>query len=231
MCHTATGSAHDRPLHADDIPLIAASYMDCLGERAVTKIADALTDHHSPQPAVLIAVLEMAHRAKHKDRGMYPWSMMPFSALDLNTLERVQTDEMAAFHAVFESMALAERNMNLLNDVLKSELGLQLRLVCDCGCISDDFDTVILESPAYQEINLIRSVAEAAGTKVVRVPTFSSSEWIARDLDMGPREIASYQRMWGILTKLPHRSFDVEASVAGQVSYLRQLKGSQALAA
>jgi len=231
MCHTATGAAHDRPLHKEDIPLIEASYLNCLGGHAVSKIVDALTDHHSPQPAVLIAVLEMAHRARHKDRGMYPWSMMPFSALDLDTLERVQTDEMAAFHTVFESMALAERNMDLLNDVLASELGLQLRLVCDCGCISDDFETDILGSMAYQEVNFIRSVAEAAGTKVIRVPTFASSEWTSRDLDMGPQEIESYRRMWGILRMLPHRSFDVSALVAGQVSYLRHLKGKQALAA
>jgi hypothetical protein len=231
MCHTATGAAHDRPLHKEDIPLIGASYQNCLGERAVTKIAEVLTDHHSPQPAVLIAALEMAHRAKHQDRGMYPWPMMPFSVLDLDTLERVQTDEMAAFHTVFESMALAERTMDLLNGVLARELGLQLRLVCDCGCISDDFETDILGSAAYQEINLIRSVAEAAGTQVIRASTFSSPEWTSRDLDMGPREIESYQRMWGILKMLPYRSFDISASVADQVSYLRQLKGKQALAA
>lgn len=223
MCHTATGANHDRPLHCDDVPLIASKYVKCLGETAIRRIVDAITDNHVPQPAVLIAILEMADRAKHKDRGIYPWPMMPFSALDLDTLERVQTNEMAAFHTVFESMALAERNMGLVNDVLASELGIQLRLVCDCGCISDGFEVNILESAAYKQVNHLRSLAEAAGTKVIRVPTFTDAAWTSRSLDMGPREIASYERMWSMLSSLPARSLDFAAAAKG-IAYLRDLK-------
>lgn len=224
MCHTATGENYDRPIHPDDVPIIAAPYVKCLGQKPIEAIYDAITDDHVPQPAVLIAILEMADRAKHKDRGLYPWAMMPFSALDLDTLERVQTEEMAAFHTVFESMALAERNMGLLNNVLASELGKQLRFVCDCGCTCDDVEVNILESAAYKLINHVRSLAEAAGTKVVRAKTFTDSEWTSRTLDMGEAEIASYQRMWAILTSLPAREINVAATAAPALEYLRELK-------
>lgn len=229
MCHTATEANYDRPLHPGDVPLIAGKYAKCLGNAAIDRIVDALTDYHVPQPAVLIAVLEMADRAKHKDRGIYPWPMMPFSALDLDTLERVQTNEMAAFHTVFESMALAERNMGLLNDVLARELGIQLRLVCDCGCISDGFEVDILGSAAYKQVNHLRSLAEAAGTKVIRVPTFSDIAWTSRHLDMGPREIASYERMWAMLSSLPARSLDLSGAM-GSTAYLRSLVREPAVA-
>ncbi len=224
MCHAATGTSYDRPLHADDVPLIAARYQKCLGTKAIDSIVTAITDHHVPQPAVLIAVLEMMDRAKHRDHGMYPWAMMPFSALDLDTLERVQTEDMAAFHTVFESMALAERNMDLLDRVLRDELGMQLRLVCDCGCISDGFEADILGSPAYAQVNHLRSLAESAGTAIVRVPTFSDAGWTDRSLDMGRAEIASYQKMAGILYGLPRRDTDLRSLAAPGISFLRERK-------
>lgn len=231
MCRTSTGKPYDRPLHSDDIPLISAHYERCLGTAPIAAIVAAITDHHHPQPAVLIAVLEMAHRAKHQDRGMYPWPMLPFSALDLDTLERVQTDAMAEFHSVFESMALAERNMDLLNEVLRSELGIQIRLVCDCGCISDGMDEDILGSPAYAKINDLRSLAEAVGTKVIRFPDFQDAGWLSRDLDMGPREMRSYETMWEILTSLPSRDTDLFLAAQPAVSYLRELKADRQIAA
>lgn len=231
MCRASTGKPYDRPLHAGDVPLISAHYERCLGAASISAIVAAITDNHHPQPAVLIAVLEMADRAKHHDHGMYPWAMIPFSALDLNTLERVQTDAMAEFHSVFESMALAERNMDLLNETLRSELGSQIRLVCDCGCISDGADEDILGSPAYAKINDIRSLAEAVGTKVVRVADFQSADWLSRDLDMGPHEMRSYEKMWGILTSLPAREIDLSAAAKSNVSYLRELKAERLIAA
>ncbi len=223
MCHTATGENYDRPLHVDDVPIIAHQYRHCLGSEAIDRIYDAITDHHTPQPAVLIAVLDMAHRAKHKDRGMYPWPMMPFSALDLESGERVQTDAMVAFHTVFESMALAERNTQLLNTVLKNELGLQMRFVCDCGCITDGADEDVLGSDAYMRVNSVRALAEAIGTPVVRVSSFDDTAWKRRDLDMGPTEIASYERMWSILKSLPVRQNDM-AALRGGMDYVRSLK-------
>lgn len=231
MCRTTTGKAYDRPLHADDIPLIAAHYERCLGTPALAAIVAAMTDHHYPQPAVLIAVLEMAHRAKHQDHGLYPWPMMPFSALDLDTLERVQTDTMAEFHSVFESMALAERNMGLLNEALRSSLGIQLRLVCDCGCISDGTDVDILGSPAYAAINSIRSLAEAVGTPVLRVADFRDPAWLSRRLDMGEREMRSYDTMGRILRSLPVRTMDVAEASRPGLAYVRKLMAPRPAAA
>lgn len=231
MCRAATGKTYDRPLHADDVPLIAARYEGCLGASAIAAIVKAITENHRPQPAVLIAVLEMADRAKHGNHGMYPWPMMPFSALDLDTLERVQTDAMAEFHSVFESMALAERNMGLLNSALKAELGSQIRLVCDCGCISDGADADILGSPTYARINDVRSLAEAVGTAVVRVADFQDPEWTRRDLDMGPQEMRSYEKMWKILTALPARGIDLPREAGSSVAFLRELKAERRVAA
>lgn len=224
MCHEATGTAYDRPLAAEDIPLIAAHYLPRLNLTAIGRIADAIMDFHRPQPAVLVAVLEMVDRAKHADQGMYPWPMMPFSALDLDTLERVQTAAMAEFHSVFEGMALAERNMILMKDILDREFGIQFRFVHDCGCISDGNEVAILDSPAYKRINDLRALAEAIGTKVVHVRGFSDPEWLRRDLDMGPAEMRSYNRMWAILSSLPRRSTDLFGEAAAGVDYLRRLK-------
>lgn len=223
MCHTATGTNYDRPLHTDDIPLIASRYTKCLGQTLIDRIVEAITDNHVPQPAVLIAVLEMVDRAKHNDRGMYPWPMMPFSALDLDTLERVQTNEMVAFHTVFESMALAERNMELLNEVLENNIGKRFWFVCDCGCGVTPSNEDVFASQAYKDVNYVRSLAEAAGTKVIRVLTFSDVAWTSRNLDMGPREIESYARMWTILRSLPARSLDL-SQAANSIAYLRELK-------
>lgn len=231
MCHQATGRPYDRPLHADDIPLIAAPYVGCLGQSAVSAITGAITDHHAPQPAVLIALLEMAHRTTHNDHGIYPWPMMPFSALDLDTLERVQTDDMAAFHTVFESMALAERNMGLVNAVFSRELGLQIRLVCDCGCISDRDDEDILGSPAYAQINHLRSLAEAEGTKIIRVGSFDHPDWTHRSLDMGSAEIKSYQRMSALLYSLPARESTLATQAEPLLASLRAMSRRQKIAA
>jgi len=231
MCRETKGEPYDRPLHPDDVPLIARFYERCLGNEAISAIVAAITDHHHPKPAVLIAILEMMDRAKHNDQGMYPWPMMPFSALDLSTLERVQTDGMAAFHSVFESMALAEANMAKLNCVLQTHLGLQIRLVCDCGCISAEAKVDILGSSAYAQINAVRSLAEAVGTPVIRVKKFQNPDWLCRELDMGERETASYGKMMEILTSLPARRIDLKLQASPNVAYLRGLKTGQLMAA
>ncbi|MDB5265346.1 MAG: hypothetical protein JWM39_59 [Parcubacteria group bacterium] len=231
MCHQATGRSYDRPLHAGDIPLIAAPYLGCLGQSTITAIAGAITDYHAPQPAVLIALLEMAHRAKHDDCGMYPWPMMPFSALDLDTLERVQTDDMTVFHTVFESMALAERNMGLVNKVLSSECGCTFRFVCDCGGCIERAGEDILGSPAYAQINHLRSLAEAEGTKVIRIASFDHPEWTRRSLDMGPAEIKSYQRMSALLYSLPARESTLAMIAEPLLASLRAMSGRQKIAA
>jgi len=208
MCHEATGASYDRPLFAEDVPLIARHYPQ-LDRDGVDAIYRAITDHHWPQPAVLVTVLEMIDRARRGDIGYYQHPTMPFSAMDLDTFERVQSDAMYAFHAVFESMALAQRNMVLLNDALKTHFGLQYVLFCDCGGCIVPAGEQPFQTSWYQEINQLRSLAEAAGTPVVRVSDFTDPAWIGRSLDMGNAETASYERMFGILRTLPQRPIDV----------------------
>jgi hypothetical protein len=160
---------------------------------------------------VLVTVLEMVDRARRGDIGYYQHPTMPFSAMDLETFERVQSDAMYAFHAVFESMALAQRNMVLLNDALKRCFDLRLVLFCDCGCSIVPAGEEPFLTDWYREINQLRSLAEAAGTRVVRVTDFTDQQWVARLLDMGEAETASYERMFGILQRLPERNVDVRA--------------------
>lgn len=217
MCHEATGASYDRPLFAEDVPLIARHYPH-LDRDGIEAVYRAITDHHWPQPAVLVTVLEMIDRAQRCDVGYYQYPTMPFSAMDLETFERVQSDVMYAFHAVFESMALAQRNMVLLNDALKAHFGLQYVLFCDCGACIVPADEEPFLTDWYQEINQLRSLAEAAGTRVVRVSDFNDKNWThrwlgakweTRQLDMGAAETASYERMFDILRNLPHREFSV----------------------
>jgi len=208
MCHVSTGAAWDRPIHIDDLPEIARAYD--IDRRFVSRLYRAITDSHCPQPAVLVALLELIDRVNCDDNGLYPWPVLPFSALDLDTLERVQTPSMQAFHSVFESMALAQRNMILLNETLFDQ-GLSLALFCDCGCAAvKGPPSVVLNSDVYSRVNLLRSETEAVGTPVVTVESFLSSDWTSRRLDMGPAEVGSYERMWAVLSELPSRPAPAE---------------------
>lgn len=216
MCHEATGASYDRPLFAEDVPLIAKAFPN-LYRQDVDALFAALTDNHFPQPAVLITVCEMVTRYQQGDAGYYTFPTMPFSAMDLETFERVQTPSMLAFHAVFESMALAQRNMMLLNQVLKERFGLQLVLFCDCGCdiMPADQDPY---GGSYKAINQLRSLAEAAGTPIVRPMNFTDPMWTSRNLDMGPAEIRSYERMFALLQTLPKRAFDIKDLIGTPLS-------------
>jgi hypothetical protein len=175
----------------------------------VAAVYAALSDNHYCKPAVLIAVLEMVDRFKRGDHGLYQYPTMPFSAMDTDTLERVQTDGMYAFHSVFESMALAERNMLLLNAALKEHAGCKIVLFCDCGCAAVDAQYDAYGSDWYQVINRLRSLAEAVGTQVIRIDDFTHIEWNNRNLDMGEAEVSSYNRMYSLLTSLPPVDIDI----------------------
>lgn len=208
MCHEATGASYDRPIHPDDVAIIAAAYPR-VSREDINALYAAMTDHHWPQPAVLIALCEMVDRAQRGDLGYYPYPVMPFSAMDLESYDRVQTDGMYAFHTVFESMALAQRNMVLINEALAMHFNLQLVLFCDCGCGMVPRDCLPFEEEWYQQINALRSLAEAFGTPVVRVHDFWDPQWKSRDLDMGPSETTSYARMYSILQRVPRRVMQI----------------------
>ena len=209
MCHEASGVPYDRPLFEEDVPLIAKHYPN-LDRSGVEAVHAAITDHHWPQPAVLITVLEMVDRARRNDTGNNPFATMPFSAMDRDTYERVQVHKMAAFHTVFESMALAQRNMKLLNGALHTHFGLQFVLFCDCGCITMSADIDPFDTEWYLETNNWRAAAEAAGTKIVHLNDFSHPDWRDRDLDVTSVEESSYERMFDILNSMPARDFNVK---------------------
>lgn len=223
MCHEATGRSYDRPLMPEDVSLIAAHFPQ-IDREAIDAVYRAITDHHWPQPAVLVAVLEMIDRARRYDTGYYQYPTMPFSAMDLESYERVQSEGMYAFHAVFESMALAQRNMLLLNNALKTHFGLQLVLFCDCGCSIVPAAIDPFETDWYQKINTLRSLAEAVGTKVVRVADFADPDWVRRQaecgLDMGPAETASYTKMYAILQTLSPRAINLRQLASPEFSAL-----------
>ena len=203
MCHEATGENYDRPMVEDDLIIISRNY-PCIEKDILRDIYRAITDHHYPQPAVMIAICDLIQRAQDGDDGYYMYPTLPFSAMDLDTHDRVQTNSMYAFHTVFESMALAQRNMELLNQVLISQLGVRLVLFCDCGCsvIPSDQDPY---GDFYKQINQLRSLAEAVGTKVIRVGDFDSPDWCDRPLDMGQSEMEAYDRMYLLLQNIPYR--------------------------
>lgn len=224
MCHETTGEAHDRPLFPEDVDTIAKNY-PALNKAGVRAIYQAITDHHWPKPAVLIAVLELVDRARRHDHGYYQYPSMPFSAMDMETLERVQTEATYAFHSVFESMALAERNLVLMNKALEQHFGLKLVLFCDCGCSIVPAERDVFNESWYQEINQLRSLAEAFGTKVTLLPSFNDPEWMRRykagQLDMGPAEMSSYSKMYRILLSLPSRpERDIRTLVSPQFAEL-----------
>ncbi|MCI5051353.1 MAG: hypothetical protein MRY57_03520 [Candidatus Pacebacteria bacterium] len=205
MCHVATGANYDRPINQKDVGIVKEQYPE-VNPKVIDELYAAITDNHTPQPAVLIALTELFSRGKRKDNGLYDWPVIPFSALELQTWKRIQTKEMLAFHSVFESMALAQRNMQLVNAVF-NKYGLQFILFCDCGCGAPELSLDVFNTQEYQMINAVRSEFEALGTEIVIVESFNDPLWFERDLDMGDAEVTSYQRMWEVLNLLPKHEF------------------------
>lgn len=213
MCHEATGANYDRPLFPEDVPLILGHYPN-LDPARVDHIVAALTDAFWPKPAVLITFLELISRAKRNDTGYYPYPTIPFSAMDLETYERVQTKAMGEFHSVFEGFPLAERNKRLVDQALTETFGLKLVFFHDCGCSIVRAEDNPFDTEWYQEINSLRSLAEAVGTKVVQVTDFNDPEWVRRKhehgLDMDHSETTSYERMFTILQSLSSRPVSIK---------------------
>jgi len=212
MCHESSGKSYDRPLFKEDVPLIAGQYPN-LSIEGVWKVYKALTDGFWPKPAVLITVLELVDRALRNDVGYYPSPTIPFSAMDLETFERVQTEVMTDFHSVFEGFPLAERNKFIVDEALMQAFGLKLVFFHDCGCSIVPANSSPFDEDWYTKINTLRSLAEAVGTQVVQVVGFNDREWILRQdehgLDMGPSEKGSYIRMHRILRSLPAREYNL----------------------
>jgi len=198
---------YDRPITINDKDIIKQSYPS-ISSSIIDEIYNRITYKNHPQPAVLIMILEMIYRDQIWDNWIYPVPISPFSWMDLETWERVQTPEMYAFHTVFESFALAQRNFDLMNQYIKKTFNKQILLFCDCGCwyIPSQDNTDILN--IIDDINAFRSFYESIWTKVIKAESFNSTDRTSRTIDMWESEINSYKKMYWILSWLKYIKID-----------------------
>lgn len=204
MCHVNTGHAWDRPIALVDIDDIALYYSNLDGEKVsksfIQSIFRAITIMNSPQPIVLVTIVDLYYRWRNGIQGVYPWVSLPFSALNYDTGVRLMAPIMEPFHGVFAMFSLAQRNLHLLRLTL-GQYGVDFVTFHDCGCFMPDRDENVMNTEFYQDINLVRSHYEALGGDVEIVP-FESLEWKSTYLDMGNEEIEAYIRMHDCLNNL-----------------------------
>lgn len=220
MCTPCEDPRIHRPLVSVDI-FDLKRYYSKVDATLIDKICAALTDWNSVTPVVPTVIVEMVHRFQIGDNGSFQSPTLPFSAMALKTGERLQAPEMVQCHHVFESLILAQRNVELLQDVLRQH-GMQLVFFCDCGCkiIAADTDPYDEE---YLRVNAYRSYWEAVGSPVILVESFDSEDWKERRLDMGPSEVESYRRVALFLKKLPRRSADMPSEAVEGLDHLKKL--------
>lgn len=121
MCHRNSGKAYERVLREEDLAVVEHHY-PTISPAILRGVYECITDQNYPQPGVLIAVADLLYRDQQNLTGKYGIPVLPFSAMDLDNGERIQSRPMAAFHAVFESFSLAERNFRLLKEYLYEKL-------------------------------------------------------------------------------------------------------------
>jgi hypothetical protein len=197
ICHVNTGNSWDRPIAEVDIEDIFAYYSRLDGVKVskpfVESVFQAITSMNSPQPIVLVTIVDLYYRWLNDMKGIYPWVSLPFSALNYETGVRLMAPMMEPFHGVFAMFSLAQRNLQLLRCTL-GQYGVYFVTFHDCGCFMPDRDEDVMNTLFYQDINLVRSHFEALGGDVEIVP-FSAQEWQASSLDMREEEIQAYIRM------------------------------------
>lgn len=223
MCHVCTNEPYGRPIKREDLVVVKKHYKE-IPENFLDDVFEAITDYHTPQPAVLVVMAEIFDRVRKKDNGIYNWPVIPFSALDLDTWERVQTKEMLAFHTVFESMALAQRNIELVRNVF-NKYKYEFFMFCDCGCggASYNMNERVIDSENYKKINAVRSEIEAIGTDVILADSFDDKVWTERKLDMSNSEINSYKKMWNILCDLSGKKEGFSVQTIEGMNFLKEV--------
>lgn len=209
MCHQNTGLCYDRPISKEDISDIFDFYQKLPRKKVPLKfikdVFEAITDSNSPQPIVLVTLVDLYYRTLNRLKGTYPWVTLPFSALDFRSGERLMSPEMGPFHGVFAMFSLAQRNIGLLRNKL-SKYDVDFITFHDCGCFMPDRDDGdIMDTQIYKDINLLRSHYEALGG-AVRILSFDQPEWNSSFLDMGSEEIQSYIAMTECLNTLKANS-------------------------
>jgi hypothetical protein len=218
MCTECKDPRIERPLVIEDVDDIKRFYGQVPPE-IIDGVYGTLMDDNTITPITLAVLVEMVSRFIEGDNGSYERPTLPFSAMDLKTMQRVQTPEMAVCHSVFESLTLAQRNVQLLDAYLRSR-GMNLVFFCDCGCGVEASD----KNPyteEYLRVNAFRAYYEAVGTEVVQVESFEDSEWTSRRLDMGPSEIAAYLRIARCLKGIPKRHAEIPAEVKHGLELLK----------
>lgn len=223
MCHTSTGESFDRPITKNDLKIIQNHYQT-IDKEILQWVYDRITDMNYPQPAVLLMIAELIYRDQEWDTWLYPVPVSPFSAMDLDTGERVQSKEMYSFHTVFESFALAQRNVQLLNNYLSNTIKTQIVLFCDCGWCSLRDDAPKEVRNIINNMNAFRSYYESIGTQVIKTESFDTPERSNRTLDMWESEKNSYKKMYKILTSLPKEQSQEPNDVYNTRHMLKQFR-------
>lgn len=204
MCHVNTGNSWDRPIALVDVDDIFSYYENLDGVKVskdfIQSIFRAITSMNSPQPIVLVTIVDLYYRWLNGIKGEYPWVALPFSALNYDTGVRLMAPIMEPFHGVFAMFSLAQRNLHLLRLTL-GQYGVDFVTFHDCGCFMPDRDENVMNTQVYQDINLVRSHYEALGGDIEIVP-FEAQEWRSTCLDMGNTEIKAYIRMHECLNTL-----------------------------
>ncbi len=197
MCHVNTGANWDRPIQRTDLEWVVNYYP--VSEELIEDIWEVILTDNSPQPIVLVALVDLAYRYQNKLVGdKYPWVTLPFSALldDPGTIQpiRVMAPQMSPFHGIFGMFALASSTVDLLKEMLHDKWQLSFDFFCDCGCIMTDPPNLHRSTQFFKDLNLVRGDAEAHGGGMEIAP-FEDPLWKDSRLDMGWAEIEAYQRM------------------------------------
>ena len=232
MCTVNDGSSFFRPMTMMDIAFIATKYNE-LPRQLLYDLYEAMTDHNTVLPAVMLVILESLHRLKSGHLGASAYgAVFAYSALQIkdggdgNIFHRYQDPIMSHIHDAMLQFALAERNMRKVQEVLRRY---QYDFVhfCDCGCITTVVDVDFMETEEYKAVNLIRSYGESIGAPVHQVK--SIDDLPLHLTDMHPHEVAGYKKIWGTLQMLPVHPFEGTLELSQAFEYLTSMKeGSNA---
>lgn len=217
MCTKYNGTAYDRPFHPSDTQRLMQEYpnISCIPE-----LVRALMDNAHPKIGVVVVVLHMVHRFQKKQfRTGTEIVTLPFSAQEFGTLIRYQSPAMEYVHDLMLSFALSSRNVELLNDVLRT-IGMRLAFFCDCGCVMLPPDKSLGDVRQYLATNLYRGFGESLGTNVERITTLAEVLGIT---DITVSDWNAHEAIYGLIQTFPRVNTDQpQEVVAAEYAVMRQ---------
>jgi hypothetical protein len=227
MCAVNDGNTFFRPLVKNDLTAILSAYPK-ISKKLIQDLHAAMTDSNTVRPAVLVVLLEAINRLEKSLFGNSSHgATFAYSALQIKDggdgkiFHRFQDPIMAHVHDAMLQFALAERNMRLTQNVLKS-YGYDLFHFCDCGAHVSVAGSKYMESAEYKAINMVRSYGESIGAPVHTVSTIE--EIPLQFTDMHQHEVDAYKQVWEILNKLPNEIFDQEAMLSHAFAHMTNPK-------